>query len=216
MTQSIGDFHTTVRTWLKRGTALDDTIPTAVRMAARFLERNYTFMYMKQWFEVTVEADDRYITLPSNLFRQVNFFRFRNTENEFRTIRRINPLQQTSISEDTPSGFWRDGATRLILDAATPEELTGEVQAVVLTDWPTNLNSTHWLIDVAEDVLLAQTLMYSGFGQRDVAMYQMYKTIRDEGLQTLVQSEQEAEYSGTDDVMLYTPDTDSDWTFDGR
>lgn len=202
---NLGEFHSEVSSFLKRGTALDSVIPTFVRQAARFLERNYNFLYMERFVETTVVAGDRYIILPSTRVKQVNFFRWRDGEGEFSYLRTVNPKDQLAWGDVRPSGYWRDGSVGLVLDSVTDATLEGELQIVEMTDWPTNPNSEHWLIDNAEDVLLAQSMMIAATSQRDTAMYQVYLNARNEGLKTIIDSDIEARFSNSDQVMQYSP-----------
>lgn len=205
---NLGEFHTEVESCLARGSSLTAVVPGYVRRAARWLERNYTFQYMKQFLDLYIDLDvastPRYIELGIGAPKKISFLRWRLSTGEYQNLERVEPEDLTALTTGTPDGFWLDGIRRLVLNKTPDENLTGELRIDRYTPWPTQLTFQHWLLDQAEDVLLAQTLVLMAPRLRDPRMVQTYEKMRDEGLKTLLLAEDELQYGGMSDKMLFT------------
>lgn len=202
---NLGEFHTLVSDSLRRGTAQDALIPNQVRLAALWLERNYTFSYMKQFRLLQLASGDRTISLPSNkIVKAVDMIRLIGDDGVYTELTKVHPRDLSGLS-DTIRSFWMAGANTLVLDSTPTEDMSGEAVLVEYTDWPTADDSKHPLIDLAADVLLNQTLIFMAAFLRDPNMIAVYKTLRDEALNTLTRAEDETQYSGKSESMAFVP-----------
>ena len=209
---NLGEFHALVSRSLNRGTSQDANIPTSVRQAVRWIERNYTFQYMKRWVEgsINVTVDNPYIiTLYELRPKAIEAFRLIDPETgRFRDLKRIDPKQRTSRIVGTPSGYWLDGVNSIILDAIPEQNLSYEMHLTQYTALPTDTDFVHWLFDNAEDLLLFCTLWYLSISLRDDRMATSYKLFRDEAIKTLDIAEQDIQFNDRDATMIYTPTFD--------
>lgn len=212
MAITLGQFHSLVSAELRRGTVHDAVIPDYVRRAARWMERNHTFQYMRRFQSLTIDADatePRAITLPcsSTLFKGITFFRLVPDDGDYIYLTKIDPRSVSTPEPDddgTPKAYWLDGLDYIWLDRAPEEDYNAEMYSVQYTDWPTDTSvSTLWLLNSAEDVMIAQTILQMGPLLRDDQSMGRWKAIRDEALRTLLLAEEEVMFSNEVNVMKF-------------
>lgn len=188
---------------------MDALIPGYVRRAALWMERNYSFQYMHQFYLLNIDLEvattPRYVEWGPGVPKSILLFRWVNEDGEYTNLKRIDPRAQNALVSGTPSAYWLDGIRRIVLATTPDENLNGELQLVKYTPWPAEETFTHWLIDRAEDVLLAQTLMLMATRLRDDRLIATWKATRDEGLDTLIRAEEEILYNDRDSSIEYTP-----------
>lgn len=214
MPVTLGDIHDAVRDALKRGNTLDVVIASRVRQAARWIERNYTFLYMKRFGEVTVDLDSDYpyvLEVPNADWKAIHFLRIRDDEGEFWKLGRIDPAEELDRATERPSGYWLDGVDRIILNQNPDSAYVFEVRWDQYTDWPTTTESSNWLIRNGEDVLIAQAMFLMAPYLRDAKMIQDYVAQRNEGLQTLVHADEESQHSDLSSSMTFVPEGGLQW-----
>lgn len=210
---NLGDFHEVVSSALARGTALDEQIPSFVRQAARWLERNYTFNYMKQFVGVSIDVSEldtpRYIELGAQVPKAIPFFRWVMGDGSYQKCDRVEASDQDSLTDATaalpPTGFWLDGVRRLVLNQTPTEDLEGELRLDRYTAWSTDDDFEHWLIDYAEDVLLARTMIHLGARTKDRKLMEFYAPLFKDGITGLLLAEDELAYAGQTARMEYRP-----------
>lgn len=207
---NLGEFHTLVSNSLRRGTAQDSYIPSQVKLAVQWLERNYTFLYMEVFRLLQLAEGDRTITLPTNtVVKSIKFLRLIDADSAYIPLNMIQPHDliglRTSSSPIVPSAFYRVGMNILVLDAVPGSALNGEAVFYEYTDWPTANDSQHDLLNMAADLLLHQTLMMMAAFLRDPAMLQVQKLLRDEALNTMTRAEDEGQYGGAGISMAFSP-----------
>lgn len=213
---TLSEFHSNVETTLNRGTTLTSRIPGRVKQAVAWLERNYTMGYMERFRLLQIVALDRTVDFPSNeIIKGFKFCRLVNPDGTYRYLNKINPQDSLGVvtkdssvvsTDITPSAFWTVANKLMVFNAVPSINLVGEAMWWSYTDWPTDPNSQHLLMDIASDVLLAQTLMLmASFDLRDMRMLAGWKEVRDEGVNTLTRAEDEAQYSGQSISMAYVP-----------
>ena len=131
MTINLGAFRALVSSSLGRGTSLDSEIPTWIKVAVRFIERNYTFQYMRGWRLIEIDADSdnpHVISLAGIQVKKIEAFRLYETDTSIdgRRFTDLNgPLEvKDRITRPTgdPSGYWLDGVSNIILDAIPDED----------------------------------------------------------------------------------------------
>jgi len=213
---NLGEFHSNVSTTLNRGTTMDARIPGRVKMAVQWIERNYTFTHMERFRLLQIVALDRTVTFPEQeVVKGFKFCRLINADGTFRYLNKIDPMDMTGLvtkdssaasSDITPSGFWTVAGRLMVFNAIPSTNLNGEAMWWSYTDWPTASDAQHPLLNIASDVLLAQTLLLmAAFDLRDTRMFATWKEVRDEGVNTLTRAEDEAQHSGESVSMVYVP-----------
>lgn len=215
---NLGQFHTLVSSTLNRGTTLDSKIPTMVKLAVAWIERNYTMKHMERFKLLQVKEGDRTINLPTNsILKGIKFVRFIGDDGLYAYPNKIEPEDATGVGQQTPgtakeagflpSSYWVVGHSALVFSSVPAQDISGEAMWYEFTDWPeTNNNTTHYILSACADVLLAQTLLnMAAFHLRDPRMVEGYKMMRDEGLSTLTRTEDEQKYSGESQEMQYRP-----------
>lgn len=215
---NLGEFHALVSSTLNRGTTLDTKIPQMVSLAVNWMERNYTFKHMERFKLLQVKKDDRTINLPSTqLIKAWKFLRFIADDGLYAYPDKIEPEDATGVGQQKqgkvqekgflPSSYWVVGHSALVFSAIPAQDINGEAMWYEFTDWPKdNLGATHYLLSVAADVLLSQTLLnMAAFHLRDPRMVEGYKVMRDEGVNTLTRTADEDLYGGESTEMQYRP-----------
>jgi hypothetical protein len=74
------------------------------------------------------------------------------------------------------------------------------------SDWQqTKADFRHYLLDVASDLLLYQTMLRIASSIKDTRLRDMYLPLREDALKTVMNADQDAEYGeARDDHMEYT------------
>lgn len=204
---TFAEFKATISEEISRGTSLDSKIAKRVNMAIRWAERRYNMQYMHRFVTFTLGAGDRSISTPtSGVPKRIEFMRIVNSDNEFTYVPKVDPANVISIGTEI-HGFWQDAYEFFWFDGAPTEDtnfemLYFEYAAILVAD-----GDTHWLIDNAEDFMIAQVMKYmSTVG--NTAQWQIdYKEMLDTGLQTLDQAEYDIWQGAQDPVMVYAGGT---------
>jgi len=204
----LSTIHTDVKAAIARGTAWDSQIPGWVRRAARWIERNNDLPYMKIYASFAIDADapePRLITLPTELksFGDDGFVRIVNADGTFSYLSNLAPQTQKEILVEPPQFFWLSGHNEIWLNSTPEEDLSCEIYYVRYSTWPTLDTATHWLIDNAEDLLIAQTMVMMAPSLRDISVLQLWKGLRDEALATVVRSGTDMQYTNAPETMHY-------------
>ena len=210
---TLAEFHSLVSSDLGRGTGLDSVIPLRVKLAVQFLERNYTFQYMKRWhtFSVNASAENPHvISLAGYSPKRITTIR-RISEDDDGTIRYhplngpIDPRDRTTRPEGFPTAWSLNGLANIILDATPDEDFDLEIHGAWYTAWGTANSFTHWLLDHAVGLLLPLTLMYMSSRTRDPKNYAMYEKQFALELKTFNVAEEEIQLGSVEDEMIFTP-----------
>lgn len=202
-TTTLGAFHTLVSDSLGRGTSLDSVIPRRVQMTARWLERNYTFQYMRQLrvLEVDSAATNPHIVSLYDLeIKKIETLRRRelDTDNSYLfspPLSQTKPADRSSRPFGQPESFWLNGVSSLIFNSIPDEDMTFEGHFVLFTKWGTADSWTHWLLDNATELLLCRTLMALMPRTRDPALYQAHKAEFDLEIQSFNIAEEDLQSS---------------------
>jgi len=183
MTTTLGEFYTMVSDALGKGTSLDSVIAKRTEMAAGWIERNYTFQYMKQWRTVEVDpdaAEPHIVSLFGLKVKKINLLRKRSADGAggyvfSRPWRQVSPADRETRTPGVPESFWLNGVSSIILNSIPEEAMTLEGHFNLYTAWGSGSSWTHWLLDNATQLLLCKTLMLMAFRTRDPKLYQMYE-----------------------------------------
>lgn len=200
---NLGEFHTEMSTIIRRGTSVDDLIPGFVRRAARWIERNRSLQYMRQFVTLEIDPDilttPQYVSLENTDIKLVRMFRWvPSDDSDYIYLKKCEPQDILAPATGTPYNYWLDGTSRIVLSATPTEVLSGELYIEKYSSWPTADASTHWLIAYAEDALLAQSMYYFGRHARDRGIMEAAQADRNEALITLLAAEQDSEWSDSD------------------
>lgn len=217
MADTLGDFKTLVREALKRGTSLDSYIPSRIAQAARWIERNRTYQYMKRWVSLgplDPDGDNPHIislyglrvkALVALRYYDPDATDLEEGERKFIDVSLIEPKDRTTRKFGNPSGYWMDGVSNIVLDAIPEEALEFEGHIVQYSAWPTDDDARHWLIENAEDVLLAKTMDLFTPLIRDTALKAIYDGQLATGLTTMHNAEEDLQQENKSESMMWEP-----------
>ena len=189
---SLADFHTTVDSMLGEAGALDAQIPIAVRMAARKLERAFNFRYMRVELQVAYPASDP----PSQIDLAIGVKSIISAETRetggWEGISKVALVDSPHVdltSQELEDKFpiYKKSERYVIPLMETTSAMDIHFLLYRFSAWPTSgfgaFNS--YLIDYAEDLLLAETMLHLAPVGRDADLVQYYATLRTESVKTL-------------------------------
>lgn len=204
---NLGEMQAAISDEINQGSRLDTYIPTYLRMAARMIERNYSFLYMDRFTELQVDVDasnPRFIAWPleegQSLLKSIGFLRYAaNGKWNFLKPTDAN-LIKAEESQDSPSYYWLtgspDGQGYIVLDQPGTTDLTLEFMYKSYTKWPTASTATSWLLNNAEDVLLAQSLILMSGLADEPGWVSKYRPMWEMGIKTIMDADEELKNSG--------------------
>jgi hypothetical protein len=214
---TLDELHVNIRGALKKGTSLDAIFPSRDKAAARWLERNYTFQYMRRIGTVYVDLASEFpwvIEAPHN-WKTVELVRIVASDGSLWTLNKdINYANQLQWETGRPTGYTLDGNERLILNCNPAEAYQLEIFWTAYTSWPTTGASTNWLLENGADFLEYQTLLYMALWLQDQRMAATYAQARDEALKTLLLEDEARVMENTNQSMQYTPEGGFSWPSD--
>lgn len=209
---NLGAFHARVARALRRGTSLDDSIPTWVEEAVQQIEGNYNFQYMKRWMEISVDADadnPHLISLYNTPIKKVALLRYYSEdEGRFKVIKGPkDPQERATREEGFPTSFWLNGVSDIVLDSIPDEDLELEANLVVFTSWqPDETNFEHYLIDRHRQLILSETILVANMELRDERLELVYGKMNERAWVQVRVTEEELQYGGeTGAQMEYSP-----------
>lgn len=207
---NLGEFKDLLRGSIKRGDSMDGKLDGYIRRAARFIENNWTFQYMRRRFTLQSVAGDVTIDLPPNVpIKAVEYLRFDGADGtRYEMVK--GDLSDESVDWNwaerysaqpnyvgvMPSHFYMDGVVALVFNRAFPEVLGGVGLMAQYTDFPRKDSDRHWLIDNAEGLLLRQSMVEFMTDTRDDRGAQAMLAKREEDLRALMNADFEARYTG--------------------
>lgn len=200
MLLDLSEFHVMVQDALGRP-ALNTRVPKRVAMAVAWLERNYTFQYMRTWRSLTAiaTADYPYIISTTGLnIKSIELMRVKTLDDDGgilfgRPMGKVHPGDRETRGEGVPESYWLNGRSSIILNSIPTENTDFELHLQEYTTWNYEQDTfTHWLLDNATQLLLCRTLMMMALGPaRDADLYAMYKADFDLEISTFTISEEE-------------------------
>ena len=185
-------------------TDIPGLITTKVRQAVQFLERNFTLKYMEEAEVHTLASANRRSTFITDRMKELKFIEVHDPD----TGKIVSLIKQFSLTEltvkDLTGGLDEKGPpTQADLAGITPHPLGGDDRVInidlyplaekdydltlkffAFSVWPPP-NNFHWLLDYAEDLLEAQTILMLGPALRDQELLALAKLTRGEALRTL-------------------------------
>lgn len=213
---NLGQMHDRVSGAIKRGTSLDAIIPFWVSSAARLLEQNYTFSWMRRSIEYTIVAGNVPLVLTLNpLIKSVEWVKpIWPSDTTDGTVWYGQPLVGVEESEflgitgGNPEGYCISGSPgtadyTMLFDAIPHSDYKFRVRHAVYTDWPTDDAATPTLLLRGEFALFAQTLMLFANEQRDPRMAATYGSVLSSALSVLLNSEEELKMQHQNDLKMH-------------
>lgn len=208
----LNTFHDLVSGVVNRGTRYNSNIIVATRQAVRWIERKQTLKFMDKFSTFSLSVDQADLTFASSRIKRVYFIRF-PIGGDFHYLNgQRSPKGFTSGQAGRPSEYWWErGTQRLVFSIPVDTAYDAEVMWAEYTTWPTDTSPDftsvfeHWLLDNAEDLLMAQTMLFMVPTLKDPLVRQFWQPIRDEGLKTIEIAEDEFRHSDSAAAMrMYT------------
>lgn len=209
---TLGDFHEMVEDSLGRP-ALNTRVPKRVAMSAQWLERNFTFQYMRTWRSLTAltTADYPYIITQSGLnIKSIDLMRIKRLDSDGeivfdRPMIKTNPADRERRGSGIPESYWVNGRSSIILNTIPDEDTDFELHLQEFTSWNYGDDDfTHWLLDNATQLLLCRTLMMMATGPaKDSSLYAQWKADFDLEIASFKVSEEEIQFG--DFVQVWEP-----------
>lgn len=208
---TLGEFYDDLRLTLARGSSEDKRIATWTRQAIRFLERNNTFDYMRDFYVVVPEPDSYSFDLefvdPPKRMKSLDALGMISSSGAvaslskigFRGARGGSSFGSYSINKDTVSFSGQVlGSPGLLLLASFFSTLPEQ-------------SETHPLLDLSDDLVKWQVMIYAN--ARDSKTAATWAALRDEALRTALVADDEfqketgisMEYRGGADGHLLPP-----------
>jgi hypothetical protein len=197
---TLGQFHERVRRTINRGSAYNQDIIDQTRFAVKWLERNYSFRYMRDLFSATLAENTRTITYDGGTgVKSVKFFRLLLlADSEYWYLEKGEPRDFSDFGVDRPSKYFVEEDKVFITNCKSDADYPVDLLLYKYTAWPdTALNAfdtatyTHWLLDNGEDLLFAHTLVNMSSILKSNRLAVEQKPLRDEALRTIIMAEEE-------------------------
>ncbi len=177
-------------------------------MAARWLERNYSFKFMDRLCLTTLIKEDSEVSYNADeLVKSISFFKIAlaNDDGDFRYLKKGDPHDfNLPDATGSPKWYWlEEGTGRIIVDPTPDKDYEATLMLRVFTDWPTDLTKENFWLTHADDVLLARTLEQLGPIVRSALLIQTYKPLREEGIRTLLLTDEENKLGDSSHAMKF-------------
>jgi hypothetical protein len=208
---NLGEFKVELKAEIKRGDSYDLRLDGLTRRAARWIEQNYTFQYMRRRFEVDSVEAEATIDLPANVpIKAIEYLRFDGTDGTRYEVSKgdlsddewKSPVDRYGenwrVNLNMPTLFYLDGADSLVFNRVFPAALVGQGIMARYTDFPRENNQTHWLLQNAEGLLLRQALLEFMVSERDDRGFQAVAAKRQEDIKALIDADFHTRWTGQD------------------
>lgn len=200
---ALADFYAIISEAINQQDRLDGFIPSAVAQAVRWLERNYTFRYMRRRESWTLAAAASSITLDEYVKAIDQASAWKDaTGSEIQVLVYDPHLLDVDPSTSYPEKFRTmvDGTAGtnigndnliMLVDKVADQAYPIMSMTVRYTQWSAlGKTSGHWLLRHAEDVLLNRTLIQMKQFLRDAELIKDATELMQEGLKTLLVSDE--------------------------
>lgn len=214
MTVLVSDFLSSLQTELNKGASFSSLIAGHARRAHRWMERNYSYKYMERFVTFDFDPDSDYprvINLPGSGnvitsvmgFKSFNFIRIVNDDGSFSYLEYVEPTDIQSVGTGKPDAFWLDGVEYIYFNQTPDEAYSAEMSYHQYTDFPTDVDSTTWLLNNAEWAMICQAMVTLAGTFREPDVMASYKAMRDEELRTLTIADDELRDGTKDFTQVY-------------
>lgn len=189
-----------------QGTTLDPLLTTFIRQGVKWIERNYTFLYMEKFGELTIKSNTsfpRLIDLESDRVKDISMFRITLDSGLFHYLKKIEVNKMTKVQTSIPYGYWVQGVSFMVLDNIPDQDYSAELTLVEYTPWSDSDNYTNWLLNNADDVVYKAAMVEISLYLRDYKSVQFWQDQRDRGIKTMIIADEETRGANTDEYMEY-------------
>ncbi len=188
------EFEQVIRDLCLRGNTLDSIIPVQIQSAIAFVERRYNFRAMQHYSALAIT--EPVIGLPSQ-FKAMVWVRI-EVDDDWQYLTLSEPMTRSCI--EIPDRYWIRNDKELHLWPSPDQTYDGQMLCYRYTSWADD----HWLLDRAQDVLLAKTMLNMLPVLRDdnQMVAQHWQAQFADGLQLLVESEVEGEHGGDLELVI--------------
>lgn len=202
---TLGEFYDDLRLTLARGNSEEKKIATWTRQAIRFLERNNTFDYMRDFYYVVPEPDSYYFDLefdsPPRRLKSVDAL------GVIMSGGGVQPLSK--IGFRGAFGHKAFGGYSVNKDTVTfSGQIIGSPGLILLASFFSELpeqSETHPLLELSDDLVKWQVMIYAN--ARDSKATATWAALRDEALRTALIADDEFQKE-TDVSMEYRGGSD--------
>jgi len=173
---TIGDLKVLINNQLNRGTIYDAVLGSYIALAGKTIEANKTddFEYIKKLVSVTGTAGVRTLALPSSRIKSFDTLRYLLASGEYAHPTRVDPSFVSANLSGDPGYFWISGGDTIYFDDTPSRDITFEFIFSEFSDWDNFTDSsTNWLLDIGQNALLQQTLVYLAVADRDTTLLAM-------------------------------------------
>lgn len=204
---TLATVHARVRRILAKGTSLDELIVDTVRTAARKIEQNRTYQYMKIFGQGTLDTASTlpYVIDLPNQVKRIKLLRLVVNDEYYRIPRGANS-EQLSLGEGAPSRYELDGTSRIVFDAVPDQNYAFHIFYDAYTSWPTEDSATNWLIENGEEALVREAVLLLRTDIRDQRMLAVETKLRDEAYRSLLIADEEISETDYISAMTFTPE----------
>jgi hypothetical protein len=138
------------------------------------------------------------VTVGFSEFKSQDFLRIplTTTPPDFAYLNYTDPTLFDELEDGRPTQYWIEtGTKKFVFDRKADQNYSIEFFGAQYSVWSTATNATHWLFDNAEDLLVAQSMFFLAPIVRAPELWQMFKAIRDEAVQTAMRADDEFRYT---------------------
>jgi len=204
---TLSDFYALISAEVNKGTRFDATIPQKVKQAVQFFERNYSFAYMEASLEYTISATAnpaRRADLPSR-FKLPIWHRYKKDDGSLIYLSQVSGEDVSKHEDKAPTGYWIEGRSYIWFDNQTDEDLSAEFYHYAFSDYTSWSPATEnlWLIDNAEALVIAQTMVYLAPTARESGWIEAYGGMVQTELNTTIRLDEDLRSADADLFMNY-------------
>lgn len=214
---TLGELLEEITEYINDGSIKDVLVRQALRRASRWVERNYSYQYMRGIYTVTLQfptypAVPEVITLPTTIksILAEDGRTYRETApRERRRFRKIDYDSFQSFKEVAwPQHYYQLDQLRIQPSEFSAEELfKADIPVAEFSDWEEdNDDFEHWLIDNAGDLLLLKTCEFVAPALRDSDFLTLCRNAAQEALNTTIGADEEMRDGGRLEQVGYAQD----------
>ena len=140
--------HTRLRRALAKGTSLDEVIPGEVAQAARWIERQRSYQYMRRFGTSAFSLSSEFpymLNAPVGL-KALKLVRIVLGDGTFHRVERSRSYDELTFESGLPTRYELDGVARIVFNATPTEAWTVQLFWDEFTSWPTEPTATNWLL----------------------------------------------------------------------
>lgn len=195
MTQD--DFRALVRSAIKRGNAIP--VDPYIRRAIRFIEMNYTLMYMRGVSPFSIVKGAASFSYASwGTIKSIDAIRAFFADGTFKDINKIefpNIDRLSTYQGEFPSQFYLDAPTTTIYLNGTATET---VSAIAQRSVVSLMSDEHWLFNFGEGATLGAALIEAGVDLKAPDLIQFGQAQFDRWIKVLLNADYDQRYNGQD------------------